>query len=431
MKHALFLFVGALLLLLKSPYVSAQTSEMPLTSTCLKTVSINGAITAATFDYLQRAHQEAVQKNCGAVFVKINTPGGNLQSTRLIVEKILASPIPYLCLISPVGGHAGSAGAILLQACHVSGGLTATHLGAATPILGTGQETPQDLRNKMVNDTVSWLEGVTELRGRNKQFSKEIITLAKSVSVEEAVKIKALDIVAENEEDFLKQTVGRVVLVADKKTIQLGLMQVNEFKPDFRTQVLDFFADPEFSYLIFMGSLALLYAEITNPGLLVPGVVGSIGLIISLISFHKLEVEWAGVALLLLGLALLVAELFVTSFGILGIGGVVSLFLGSMFLFTVENAGFSLPLTLIASVVGVIALIALGLGYLTLQTLGFRSKDSDDILKESLGVVLNSQQVEVAGDIWNYTADEELAVGDRVKILERHNLILRIEKYKQ
>ncbi|MCE3010265.1 MAG: ATP-dependent Clp protease proteolytic subunit, partial [Proteobacteria bacterium] len=178
-------------------------------SKCTLAVELEGAITMASFDYLKRAEIVAIERGCGSLFVRINTPGGDLQSTRMIVEKILASPIPYLCLISPSGGHAGSAGAIIMMACHVSAGLAATNLGAATPILASGQQISEDLRKKMINDTKSWLEGVTKLRGRNLKFAEEIITEAKSVSADEAVKLGALDFVAANEEQFLDQCGGR------------------------------------------------------------------------------------------------------------------------------------------------------------------------------------------------------------------------------
>lgn len=398
------------------------------TQNCTLVVTVNGAITAATYDYLKRAEKQAIDQKCQSLFLRLNTPGGSLQSTRLIVEQMLASEIPYLCLISPAGGHAGSAGAIILQACHVSGGLTATNLGAATPIMGSGQETPEDLRKKMISDTVSWMQGVTELRKRNLEFSKEIITEAKSVSIEEAVKIKAMDIVANQEADFLIQAAGRQVLIKDKAELTVVVGTLQDFEVDLRTQILNFFSDPEFSYLLFMGSLALLYAEITNPGLLVPGVIGSVGLLISLVSFHKLEVEWGGVALLLLGLGLLVAELFITSFGILGIGGIISLTLGSIFLFTPEQAGFSLPVGLILIVVGIVALIFGSLGYLAMKSLRFKGIKTEDAMLGQTGQVLNSSQVQVQGDIWSFESDQALSSGDEVIVLERNKLTLKVKK---
>lgn len=395
---------------------------------CLLGVTIDGAITAATFDYLKRAEKQAEALNCSGILLRMNTPGGNLQSTRMIVESILASNKPHLCLISPVGGHAGSAGAIILQACHLSGGLTATNLGAATPIMGTGQEMSSDLRNKMVNDTVAWLEGVTRLRGRNLDFSKKIITEAKSVSIDEAVRIKAMEIVAQDEQDFLKQALGRTVKFSDNTTSTIEFSGVTEFQVDLRTRVLNFLSDPELSYLLFMGSIALIYAEITTPGLLVPGILGAIGLVVSMISFHKLDVEWGGVALLLLGIALLIAEIFVTSFGILGVGGVIALVLGSLFMFTPEQAGFQLPVGLIGSVVGVIAVIFLGMSIIMIRSLRFKSKDQDGVLRESEARVVNEHQVEINGELWNYESSQKLSPGDAVTVLDRHGLTLKVQK---
>ena len=280
---------------------------------CTLSVTIQEAITASTADYFERAQKKAESAGCSSIFVRMNTPGGSLQSTRLIVERILASPIPYLCLISPSGGHAGSAGAIILQACHVNGGLPATNIGAATPILGNGAEMPEDLRKKLINDTVSWLEGVTKIRNRSLEFSRDIVTEAKALASEEAHKLKALDILAPNEKEFLVQAHGKITQVGEKKDQAVEVGDLQEFSPDLRYKILNFVADPEFAYLLFMGSLALLYFEITHPGLIVPGVIGGISLVLSLIAFHKLDVAWGGLALILLGMAFMVLEIFVLS----------------------------------------------------------------------------------------------------------------------
>ncbi|WP_413291125.1 NfeD family protein [Bdellovibrio sp. HCB337] len=402
---------------------------------CTVAVTIREPIGAATLDYLTRAERFAVDNKCGSIFVRMNTPGGSLQSTRLIIEKILASPVPYLCLISPSGGHAGSAGAIILMACHVSGGLTATNIGAATPILGgnTG-ETPTDLRNKMVNDTVSWLEGIAKLRGRNQQFAKEIVTEAKAVSIDEAIKIKALDIVANNELEFLNKAKGSKVQIREDKDLAVDVGSLREFEPDLRYKILNFTADPEIAYLLFMGSIALLYAEITHPGLVAPGVIGGIGLILSLIAFHKLDVEWGGLALILLGVAFLIAEVFVASFGILGVGGIISFVVGSLLLFDRETTGYTLPWTLIAAVTVVVAGFMLGLGYLALRTIRTRRKDADFDLKtkkvkvvavDSTGL---SGQVEIQGEFWKFISDEKIQMTDDIQVLGRQGLTLKISK---
>ena len=270
------------MILVLSFFVQQIAKAAPAAS-CTLAITINEPISAATLDYFTRAEKKAQDEKCDSLLIRMNTPGGNLQTTRMIVERILASPIPYLCLITPSGGHAGSAGAIILQACHLNGGVIATNIGAATPISGSG-EIPEDLRKKLINDTVSWMEGVTKLRGRNLKFSEEIITEAKSLSSEVAHKEKALDILAQNELDFLKQSEGRKVIVGEKQEAIVAIGDIKEYSPDMRHKVLSFIADPEFAYLLFMGSLALIYLELSHPGLIAPGVLGGIGLIFSLIA---------------------------------------------------------------------------------------------------------------------------------------------------
>lgn len=404
---------------------------------CTTAITINEAISASTSDYLERAEKRAVEDKCTSLYLRINTPGGSLQSTRLIVERILASPVPYLCLIAPRGGHAGSAGAIILQACHVNGGLTATNIGAATPILGSGEKTPEDLRKKLINDTVSWMEGVTKLRGRSLKFSKEIITEAKSLSSETAHAEGALDILAATELEFLQQAQGRKVLVGeDKEPAIVAVHDLREFVPDLRYKVLSFVADPEFAYLLFMGSLALLYVEVTHPGLIAPGVIGGIGLVLSMVAFHKLDVTWGGLALILLGVAFLIAEMFIPSFGALGIGGLIAVFVGSVFLFDAQTTGYALPMSLIVSVVGVLGIFFLGLGYLAVKTIRLRTQDADAQMQSRDGVVMtvegngHSGQVEIIGEIWKFVSEDPLVPGDRVHITGRQGLTLNVKKNK-
>lgn len=409
---------------------------MKAQASCTIAVTISDAISASTSDYLERAEKRAEEQKCDSILVRMNTPGGSLQSTRLIVERMLASPVPYLCLITPSGGHAGSAGAIILQACHVNGGLSATNIGAATPILGTGTETPEDLRNKLINDTVSWLEGVTKLRGRSQTFSKEIITEAKALSSEEAVKIKALDILAITELDFLQQSQGRKVLLSEEKEAAVIVGDLKDFQPDLRYKILSFAADPEFAYLLFMGSLALLYVEITHPGLIAPGVIGGIGLVLSLVAFHKLEVAWGGLALILLGIAFLILEVFVPSFGALGIGGLISLFVGSLFLFDAQATGYSLPISLILSVVGVLGAFFFGIGFLALKTLRMKSQDADADLMATEGVVVSVEQsghrgqIEIMGETWNFVSEDAMQKNDLVHVTARQGLTLNVKKNK-
>lgn len=401
---------------------------------CTLQIDLTGPIGAGTTDYLARAEKNALENKCESILMLVNTPGGSLQSTRILVEQIVNSKLPYLCLVYPAGAHAGSAGAIILQACHVTGAVEATNIGAATPIMGTGEDVKGDLRNKMVNDTVSWLEGLTELRGRNKKFSREIVTKAEAVSARQAKEMGAIDLLAATPGDFLKQANGRKVKMPESVVIEVKTGELREFKKDMRTNFLDFLANPQIAYLLFMGSLALLYFEITHPGTLVPGVLGGLGLILSLISFHILDVHWGGLALMLVGLGLLIAEAFVPSFGILGLGGIAAFIFGGILLFDPEVTGMALSLKLvIPTAIGVGGLMLL-IAYFAAKTFRVHRTAGADLLLQSEATVSfvegdgHRGQVEVKGELWSFESPEALKVGDRVVVKNVEGLKVKVQK---
>lgn len=423
-------FQKLLFVILLSFYTNAALAER-----CLLEVDVTGAIGPATLDLLQRASTNSEKENCSATLLVINTPGGSLQSTRLIVEKILNSEKPYLCVISPSGAHAGSAGAIIMQACHVAGALETTNIGAATPVSSGGEAMTDDLRNKVVNDTRSWVEGLAQLRKRNVQFAKDIIEKAKAVSAAEAHKIKAIDWVGTTVDEFVQFAQGRTVLVKEKKEAVVKTEQTKKFHHDLRFKIMDLVTNPQIAYLLFMGSLGLLYFELTHPGAIVPGVVGGVGLIISLISLHMLDVTWGGVLLILLGLALMVAEAFVASFGILGIGGVISFFLGSLFLFDMSTQGFDLPLALILPTTLLLGLLMFGVAYLAYSTRKIKPHGQFNDLVGRFGVVSElfddsglEGHIDIEGEIWKFKSNDRLNRSDKVKVLEHKGLTLIVKK---
>jgi membrane-bound serine protease (ClpP class) len=418
-------FVAFALLILFSFFARAE---------CTMSVTLSDSISAATVDILQRVVEKTDQQKCSSILVRINTPGGDLQSTRLITELILASKQPFLCLISPMGGHAGSAGAIILQACHVSGGLTATNVGAATPILQSGQQLPDDLRKKILNDTVSWVQGLAELRGRSPDFAKKIVTEAMAVTSNDAVKLKGLDLSTATEKDFLTQAAGRTVLGADKSKTQVITGPQIEFLTDTRYQILKFVSDPEWAYLLFLGALLLLYAEFSHPGLVLPGVSGAVLFILSMMAFNKLDANTGGLVLMILGLGFWIAELFFTSKGILGAAGTISFLLGSFLLFDRNVNGFFIPLQLILMAGFVFGGLSAGLTFLAVRTLRRPKQDYDLQMQRSGGRVIDvsenglSGRVQALGEIWSFESQEPLRVSDEVEVLQRKQLTLVIRK---
>lgn len=401
---------------------------------CTMAVTIKDSIGAATFDTFQRISEKASQEKCNSILIRINTPGGHLQSTRLITEHILASPIPFLCLISPTGGHAGSAGAIILQACHVAGGLTATNVGAATPIASTGQEMPEDVRNKIVNDTVSWVQGMAQLRGRNQEFSKKIVTEGLAVTSEEAVKMKAMDFATTTEKEFLDKAQNLKVLTQDKKETQVVIGPLKEFELDIRYKILQFISEPEWAYMLFLGAFLLLYAEFSHPGLFLPGVTGAILLILSLISFNKLDANMGALALMIMGLAFWGAELFITSKGILGVAGTIAFLLGSLLLFDREATGLFIPLKLILSAGFVFGGFSGVLALLAARTLKKPKSDFDQQMKTASVQIMQissdgkSGQLQALGEIWTFESEDFISATDKVEIVDRKNLKLILKK---
>jgi len=401
---------------------------------CTAEVEVHNVIGPATVDFVKRVQRFADAEKCSSILLTINTPGGVLESTRTINELILNSPIPFLCLVAPSGGHAGSAGAIILQACHVNGAVHGTNLGAATPV-GMGTDLPKDLRQKIVNDTRSWLESLTHLRGRSDSFGKDIILEAKAVSAEDALKLNAIDWVGSSADDFLKFADGREVKLAGDKRGQVHTGVRKPFELDLRYKVLSITTDPEYAYMILLGSLGLLYFEMTHPGMVAPGVTGAVGLVIALVAMNKLEVEWGGLILIFLGVGMLIAELFLPTFGIVGFGGIVALFLGSIFLFDPVKTGYQLPYMLIVPTVALFAILFLVLTVLVYRTRHVRKKGGfEDLLGMSAKVVRleggNNRRgfVELRGETWKFESPADLEVQDLVKVTGYSGLVLKVSR---
>lgn len=409
---------------------------------CVYEIPVQGAITAATLDFIERGERQAEIKGCEALLLEINTPGGSLETTRRIVERILASPRPVLCLVAPAGGHAGSAGALILQACHVAGAVRATNLGAATPILGNGQVLSDDLRKKMVEDTRSFSAGLAKLRGRSVEFAEKIVTEAQSLDAEAALRAGGLDLVVASREEFLQRSQGRsVAMPNDQKLVlqDLSPLPVERLQKDLREKALSLFADPELAYLLFLAALGLLYFEITHPGATVPGVAGAVLLIISLVAFHKLDVVWGGVGLIGLGVGFLIAEAFIPSFGALGVGGIIAIGIGSVFLFDPASGGLQLSPWLSLGVPAVFGITLLAFGYFVFAPVRRRrgSLAEDDFtgmtvqineVKSGGGIASRQGSVELRGEIWQVECDSILAIGDAVKVVGREGLKLKVTK---
>ncbi len=405
---------------------------------CTLSIEFRDAIGPATYDYLEQAQEEVIKKNCSSILVRINTPGGSLQSTRKIVENIMASPVPFLCLVHPSGGHAGSAGAIIMQACHINGMVEATNIGAASPVAGGGQEIPKDLRKKLFEDTRSWVEGLAEYRGRSADFAKEIVMDAKALDAKKALEQKAVDVVVANIDEFLEFSKDKPVRLNKEETQPVAVGPVEVFAPGLRHDVLQILSNPQWAYLIFMGSLGLLYFELTHPGALVPGVVGAIGIVVSMMNFHMLDVQWGGVLLILLGVGFMIAEVFVPSFGALGLGGLASFIVGSIFLFD-EKSGYQVPISLLISTSFVLFTLMISLSYFAMKAIrrGEKNRAKERMEGQILEVrsfdpVVGEGMGFLRGELWKIQSKHKnLMTGDSARIEKVKGFTLVVSKVEE
>lgn len=424
---------------------------------------IEGAIGPATSDYFIRGVEQAEKDGAKLVILTMDTPGGLDSSMRDMIKVILSSPIPVVTYVSPSGSRAASAGTYILYASHVAAMAPATNLGAATPVQIGGAPTPvepqkdaesedgndgegadEDTKNpplsspstamerKAINDAIAYIRGLAEKRGRNAEWAEEAVRDAVSLPAEEALERNVIDLLARDLSDLLVQLDGRVVEIEDREvSLSTAGMIIDRIEPDWRTQLLSVITNPNVAYLLMLVGIYGLIFEGYNPGAIVPGVVGAISLLLALFAFQVLPVNYAGLALILLGVILMIAEVFAPSFGALGIGGVVAFVIGSVILIDTDVPGFAVSKVLIGSVglIGSVTLMAI---------IGFavRARVSPVITghEQLVGSIAEATKdfeehgtVRVLGELWNARSKQPVERGQRVRVISVDGLLLDVE----
>jgi membrane-bound serine protease (ClpP class) len=399
-------------------------------------LDVDGAIGPATSEYLRQGFTEASERGAAFIILRMDTPGGLDTAMREIVRAILASPIPVITYVSPSGARAASAGTYILYASHLAAMAPGTNLGAATPVtLGGGggeadQKAPQDAHMaKAVNDAAAYIRGLASLRGRNIAFAERAVREAASLPSQEALAQGVIEIVATDLKDLLTQAGGRIVIVNQQKvTLDTSGVGIVAIAPDWRARFLATITDPNIAYLLLLLGVYGLIFEFLSPGAVAPGVIGAISLLIGLFALGLLPVSYAGAGLLLVGIALMVAEAFIGSFGIIGIGGLVAFVVGSIFLFDNSVPGFSLSWPVIATATAVSAaffLLAIGAAWRAHRR---TAVTGDAALLGSAGKVVTWADgrglIQMPGERWQARADAPLAPGQRVRVVARNDLTL-------
>ncbi|WPP45089.1 nodulation protein NfeD [Pseudomonas sp. AN-1] len=425
-------------------------------------LTVNDPIGPAVADYLVRGLAWAQEEGAQLVVLRLDTPGGLDTSMRIIIRAILASPLPVVSYVAPSGARAASAGTYILYASHVAAMAPGTNLGAATPVQigglpgappqppGAPDDKPENsdkreeegtpapgdvLSRKQINDAAAYIRGLAQLRGRNAEWAEQAVRSAASLSAEEALEHKVIDLLAVDLADLLRQLDGRRLEAGGQpQTLATAGAELLERAPDWRTRVLAVITNPSVALILMMLGIYGLIFEFSNPGFGVGGVLGAICLILALYALQLLPVNYAGVALILLGIAFMAAEAFLPSFGVLGIGGVAAFVVGALILIDTEVPGFGIPLGLIVALgIGSAVMIAAVLG-MALKARGRAPAAGDAGLVGGLTRVVRVAAsdphcgwVQLQGEQWQVRSQASLQAGQWVRVTAREGLLLEVE----
>ncbi len=416
-------------------------------------LELDGIIGPATSDFILRGLDQAQEDQAELVIIRMNTPGGLDTSMREIIKHILASPVPVITYVSPAGSRAASAGTYILYASHVAAMAPATNLGAATPVKltpgGLGTPKPPEskdqddeeakpkatgdaMERKIVNDAVAYIRGLAALHERNADWAERAVREGVSLTATDALEHNVVDVLADDLDDLLAQVDGRSVRVGDK-TVELRTagLQIETLEPDWRNKLLGIITNPNVAYILMLLGIYGLFFELSNPGSIFPGVIGGICILLALYAFHVLPVDYAGIALIVLGLALMVAELFAPSFGILGIGGAVAFLIGSMILIDTDIEAFQISLPVIVAVTIATALFVFSLISLVLRQRRKPVVSGREQMIGSLGEAVAAfddvGHIRVHGEIWEARTSGPVQPGQRVKVKDMQGLTLLVE----
>jgi membrane-bound serine protease (ClpP class) len=437
-------------------------------------IPVNGAIGPASADFITRGLARATKDGAQLAIIELDTPGGLDTSMRQIIKAILASPVPVATFIAPSGARAASAGTYITYASHIAAMAPGTNLGAATPIQlsgGGGPETPpspvggdksnpQPKNNdqaasapaqmdtqstetrKQVHDAAAYIRGLAQLRGRNADWAERAVREAVSLSADEALAQHVVDLEARDIADLLAKLDGRSVNTeSGMHRLATAGAPVVTLEPDWRSHLLSVVTDPNVALILLTIGMYGLFFEFANPGFVLPGVAGAICLLIGLFALQLLPINYTGLALIFLGIAFLIAEAFLPTFGTLGFGGIVAFAAGALMLIDTDVPGYGIPLPMIAALTTASALFIFVVSSVALRARRRPVVTGAEALLGSVGEVIdgdlapdagqssgeNVGWARVHGERWRVKGAAPLAVGSRVRVTSRHGLTLRVE----
>ena len=400
-------------------------------------IRVDGAISPATAEYIVGAIGKAEDEHAAALVIELNTPGGLLESTRNIVQGMLGSSVPIIVYVAPAGSRAGSAGVFITLSANIAAMAPGTNIGAAHPVGVGTEDTSSVMFEKVTNDAAAFVRAIAQKRHRNVSWAEEAVRKSISNSESEALKAGVIDLVSPNLDSLLDQTDGRTVETSEGRVVLATRNASVQFLPmDWREQLLGIISDPNITYILMMVGIFGIMFELFNPGSILPGIVGAISLILAFYAFQTLPINFAGLALIILAIILFVAEIKIVSHGLLAVGGVISLFLGSIMLIRSPFELMHISIAVIITTVVVAAVFFFGVIGLGLKAQKRKPTTGISGMIGETGTVIDDMkpgtagQVSVHGEIWKATSDEKLKAGEQVYVESFSGWILKVKSRK-
>ena len=397
-------------------------------------VTLDGIINPVASEFILKKLDDAEEMGAAAIVIELDTPGGLMESMRLMIKGIHASPVPVVVYVAPDGARAASAGAFITIAAHVAAMAPQTNIGAAHPVGAGGGQMDETMTDKVTNDAVAYIKSLAKTHGRNEQWAEDAVRKSISSTAEEALEQNVIDIVAPNLKFLLDEIHGMTVTTASGEVV-LNTKDANIVREvmGLRHRILDIISNPNIAYILMMLGFYGLFFELTNPGSIFPGVVGGISLILAFYAFQTLPVNYAGVMLILLAVVMFVLETQIASSGALTIGGLVAMFLGSLMLFSGGGPLFRVSISVIATTTGMTALFFVVVVGLILRAHKRKPTTGSEGLvgidgKASTIVDKDGGTVKVHGEIWSAYSDEQISEGESVVVESANGLKVKVRK---
>jgi membrane-bound serine protease (ClpP class) len=406
-------------------------ARLALATNAVVVATYEGVINPVAAEYFHDSLIFAEAAHAQAIVFRLDTPGGLDTSMRLMIKDMIGSSMPVVVYVAPSGGRAASAGVFLTIAAHVAAMAPGTNIGAAHPVAMGGGEMDKTMKEKVENDSVAYIKSIAEQRGRNVKWAEDAVRKSVSVTEKEALSVKIIDLIADDLPDLLKKLEGRKVLMGHASiTLHTDGADVSEFAIGWRLELLKALSDPNIAYVLMtLGTIGLL-AELYNPGAILPGIVGAISLILGFYSLQSLPINYAGLLLLVLGVVLFVLEATVTSYGLLAIGGVLSMFLGSLMLIKTDAPFLQISWSIIIPVIGLTALLSIVMVSMGVRAMRRQPMTGQEGMVGLVGVaktaLMPAGQVAVHGELWNALSDQPVKAGVRVEVTGMDGLTLRV-----